>query len=412
MKQNPIRLILTTIFSAAVSLCGAQDFNTFFRDSTIRIDYEFSGTSTQQHIAVAALYKSNHWYGRRQRLSELPVEGNGQLIVRDHRTQQVIYRQSFSTLFQEWQSYPISESSTRSFENVFLFPMPKDTVDVTLELRNNRREVTASLMQQVAPSDILIRRIGDEGQTPYVVMQQPDDPNHCIHIAFLAEGYRQGEMPKFLSDVSKAMEALFAHEPFKSQRGKFAIVAVESPSPDSGTSEPSKGNWRRTALGSHFDTFYSDRYLTTPNIRRMHDWLAGIPYEHIIALVNTDRYGGGGIYGQYLLATIDNKYSDEVVVHEFGHSFCGLADEYAYENEQIPVYPKDIEPWERNITTRVDFRGKWEDIPDAGFYEGAGYSLHGVYRAYPDCRMRSNKIPSFCKACQKAITDYINFFTK
>lgn len=123
-------------------------------------------------------------------------------------------------------------------------------------------------------------------------MQQPDDSRHCIHIAYLAEGYRKEEMPKFLADVRKAMGALFAHEPFKSLQGKFSIVAVESPSSDSGTSEPSKGIWKQTALGSHFDTFYSDRYLTTPNIRRMHDWLAGIPYEHIIALVNTDRYGG------------------------------------------------------------------------------------------------------------------------
>lgn len=406
------RIILTCIFSAAFLLCGAQDFDTFFCDSTIRIDYEFSGTSTEQHIALDDIYKSNHWYGRRHNLNKLPVEGNGQLIVRDHRTQLVIYCQSFSTLFQEWQSYPVSKSSTQSFENVFLFPMPKDTVDVTVELRNNRRVVTSTLTQQIAPRDILIRRIGDENRTPYVVMQQPDDSNHCIHLAYMAEGYRQEEMPKFLNDVRKAMSALFAHEPFKSNKGKFSIIAVESPSHDSGTSEPSKGIWKQTALGSHFDTFYSDRYLTTTDIRRMHDWLAGIPYEHIIALVNTDRYGGGGIYGEYLLATIDNKYSDEVVVHEFGHSFCGLADEYAYDDEQVAMYPKDVEPWEKNITTRVDFHDKWENIPGAGFYEGAGYTLHGVYRAYPDCRMRSNKIPSFCKACQKAIQDYIDFFTK
>ena len=129
------RIIFASILSTATLHCGAQDFDTFFCDSTIRIDYDFSGTSTQQHIAVDAVYKSNHWYGRRQHLSELPVQGNGQLIVRDHRTQQVIYCQSFSTLFQEWQSYPVSKSSTRSFENVFLVPMPKDTVDVTLELR-------------------------------------------------------------------------------------------------------------------------------------------------------------------------------------------------------------------------------------------------------------------------------------
>ena len=410
MKKNILSLAALAIMMLPSDM-QAQNFDDYFVDKTLRIDYTFAGNKTQQMIAVDELNVMPRWYGKKQRLSELPVEGNGQITVKDHRTGKVIYRNSFSTLFQEWLSEPESAGNTKSFENVFLVPMPKDTIDVTLDLRNNRREIMTSLTHQVAPSDILIHHKGEK-PTPYETLQQAADTTRCIHIAYVAEGYTEEEMPIFLQDAKEANEAIFNHEPFKSMQGKFSIVAVESPSSDSGTSEPSKGIWKQTALGSHFDTFYSDRYLTTPNIRRMHDWLAGIPYEHIIALVNTDRYGGGGIYGEYLLATINNKYSEEVVVHEFGHSFCGLADEYAYDDEEVAMYPKDVEPWERNITTRVDFRGKWENIPDAGFFEGAGYTLHGVYRAYPDCRMRSNKIPSFCKACQKAITDYIRFFTE
>ena len=253
----------------------------------------------------------------------------------------------------------------------------------------------------------------------------------------MAEGYKKEEMPTFINDANIAIEALFEHEPFKSMRDRFNIIAVESPSADSGTSEPSKGVWRNTVLGSHFDTFYSNRYLTTLNLKALHDVLAGTPYEHIIVLVNTSEYGGGGILNSYNLSMTHHPYYRQVVVHEFGHSFAGLADEYAYEQEQIPMYPHDVEPWEKNITTLVDFHNKWEGlispqtpIPTTinvgskkkagktkktstiGVYEGAGYSLKGVYRPCPDCRMRSNVHEEFCPACQKALRELIDFYTK
>ena len=406
----------------------AQHFDDYFTDATLRIDYIFSGNAKHQEISLDKLNRSPRWYGKHKRLAEIPVEGNGQITVRHHHTGNVIYRNSFSTLFQEWLSYDEAKTTSRSFENVFLVPMPKDTVDITIDLRNNRREVTTSFTHQVTPSDILIRKIGYNKRTPFIQMLAPKDTSNCIHITYIAEGYQPAEMPTFISDVNNAMEALFAHEPFKSMKDRFSVVAVEAPSKDSGTSEPSKGIWKNTALSSHFDTFYSDRYLTTLNIKDLHDWLSGIPYEHIIVLVNTDHYGGGGILNSYNLSMAHHRLTRPVVVHEFGHSFAGLADEYGYEYEQIPMYPHDIEPWEPNITTLVDFHGKWEDLiqkktpiptpPTAanrhhvGVYEGAGYALKGVYRPTMDCRMRTNENPEFCPACQRAITRLIEFYTK
>jgi hypothetical protein len=406
----------------------AQRFDDYFQDKTLRIDYNFAGDIHQQEIAVDQLNVSPRWYGKRQRLTELPVEGNGQITVRAHRTGQVIYRHSFSTLFQEWLSYPEAQSVRKSFENVFLVPMPKDTVDITLDLRNNRREVMATLTHQVVPTDILIRRIGETNVTPYVTIQKAKDSLRCIHIAYLAEGYQQHEMSTFLDDVKVALEALFEHEPFKSMRDRFHIVAVQSPSQESGTSEPGKGIWKNTALHSHFDTFYSSRYLTTLHLKDLHDWLAGIPYEHIIVLVNSDRYGGGGVLNSYNLSTTHHAKYRPVVVHEFGHSFCGLGDEYAYEIEEVPMYPKDIEPWEPNLTTLVDFSSKWQDMLDKkipvptpvtekyqdkiGVYQGAGYNVRDVYRPYQDCRMRTNEHPVFCPVCQRALTRLIDFYTK
>lgn len=411
-----MKTAITSMLLAFAMNAAAQDFNTYFTDKTLRIDYNFSGNAKEQHIAVDELKLSPRWYGKRKRLAELPMEGNGQISVKDHKTGDTIYRNSFSTLFQEWLSYPEAETTSKAFENVFLVPMPKDTVDITIDLRNNRREVVASLTHQVVPSDILIRHIGERNVTPYETLLQAKDTTKCIHIAFLAEGYQQHEMPTFINDAKIAIEALFAHEPFKSMKERFNIVAVKSPSIDSGTSEPGNGIWKQTALSSHFDTFYSDRYLTTLNLKDLHDLLAGTPYEHIIVLVNTEKYGGGGILNSYNLSMTHHPKYRPVVVHEFGHSFAGLADEYAYETEDIPMYPHDIEPWEKNITTKVDFHGKWEDMigkdSKAGLYEGAGYSLKGVYRAYPDCRMRTNENPEFCDVCKRILQNVIDFYTK
>lgn len=431
MKRIFILLLLTISLNTV-----AQDFKQYFDDATLRIDYIFSGNAKHQAIAVDELYRLPHWFGKHERLSELPIEGNGQITVRDHRTQKVIYRNSFSTLFQEWLTYDEAKKpSSKSFENVFLVPYPKDSADVTVELRNNRREVTVSMTHLVAPRDILIRHMGERNITPYETLQQAADPSRCIHIAYIAEGYTEAEMPVFIKDCRIAMEALFAHEPFKSMRQRFNIIAVKAPSAESGTSEPSKRIWKNTALHSHFDTFYSDRYLTTLHLKDLHNWLAGTPYEHIIVLVNTEKYGGGGILNSYNLSMAHNDYFKPVVVHEFGHSFAGLGDEYAYEKETINMYPTDVEPWEPNLTTLVDFHGKWENLinkktpiptpqptdldkPNArrdkwkiGAYEPAGYAQHGVYRGFPDCRMRTNVHPEFCPVCTQALTRLIQFYT-
>lgn len=178
-------------------------------------------------------------------------------------------------------------------------------------------------------------------------------------------------------------------------------------------SDPGKGLWLDTALGSHFDTFYSQRYLTTLHLKRLHDLLAGTPYEHIIILANTSHYGGGGIYNSYNLSYTGGGQFEPVVVHEFGHSFGGLGDEYPYGDDD-PMYFPDTEPWEPNLTTRHDFSGKWQNLIDegkAGLIEGGGYLSKGVWRGRENCRMRTNEEPDFCPVCQQALRRLINFYT-
>lgn len=421
-------LLFQALALAWIFVVAGQDFNAFFTDATLRLDYVFSGNAARQEISLDELCREPRWYGKRQRLAEVPVEGNGQVTVRDHHSGEVIYRHSFSTLFQEWLATPEARQVSRSFQNVFLVPMPKDTVDVTVSLTGSRRQVMATFTHQVAPSDILIRQVGYDHVTPFTTVQQAADTTRCIHIAFIAEGYQQGEMGTFRADVDTAVQAIFAHEPFRSMRSRFNVVAVEAPSMDSGTSEPGAGRWKNTALGSAFNTFYSDRYLTTLRLKRLHDLLAGTPYEHIVVLVNCKTYGGGGILNSYNLTSTHHQHYKPVVVHEFGHSFAGLADEYAYASEESDQYWTDIEPWEHNITTLADFHGKWEKLIDTktpiptplnpakpqqiGFYEGAGYKMKGVYRPFQDCRMRTNSNPEFCAVCRRAILQVIDFYTR
>ena len=408
------KILTISILLLLAIVANAQKFEDYFEDRTLRLDYVFAGDEVLHQIYVDELVSMPRWYGRRQRLSELPLKGNGQITMRSKADGTVIYRHSFSTLFQEWLATAEAKKVQKSFENVFLVPFPKDSVEIKVELFDYHDEVVNSLTHIVDPKDILIRKAGERSITPYDILHKAADTSRCINIAFVAEGYTNDEMDHYLNDCQKAIGFLFRHEPFKSMQDRFNIIAVKSPSEDSGTSEPAKGIWRNTALGSHFDTFYSDRYLTTLHLKRLHDILAGTPYEHIIILVNTEHYGGGGIYNSYNLSYTGGDKFLPVVVHEFGHSFGGLGDEYAYGNDD-PMYFADTEPWEPNLTTKATAFIKWEHLikeGKAGLYEGGGYLTKGVWRGSENCRMRTNEEPEFCAVCQEALTKLIDFYTR
>ena len=415
--KNKFVVIKRYLFVLLVCLCGlaaqAQVFDEWFCDRTLRLDYVFAGDVQHQQIYVDQLVQMPRWYGRRTRLAELPLAGNGQITVRSHRSQQVIYRHSFSTLFQEWLATDEAKHTQRSFENVFLVPFPLDTVDITVQLFDFHNHVQATMTHTVSPSDVLISRQGERLVSPYVTLQQAADTTRCIHIAYVPEGYTAEQMPQYLDHCRQAMKALFRHEPFKSLRPRFNIIALATPSVDSGVSIPGKGLWLNTVLGSHFDTFYVPRYLTTLHLKQLHNLLAGTPYEHIIILANTPNYGGGGIYNSYNLSYTGGDKFEPVVVHEFGHSFGGLGDEYPY-GEEDPMYFADTEPWEPNLTTLHDFSQKWQNLIDQGrasLVEGGGYQTKGVWRGQADCRMRTNEEPDFCPVCQQALERLIRFYT-
>lgn len=419
---------------AALTLCvttqgvgcasGQPDFNNFYSDSTLRLDYIFSGAPGHESVALRAKSQTPSWFGRRSSLNRLPLAGNGEVTITTIPGD-TIYRHSFSSLYQEW--LETGDSTDRAFEHTVLVPAPLQPAVITLTLYDCHRNPIATHKMVHEPSDILLRR-----PTPVthdtIMIHRGTYTGPRIAVAVIGEGYTGAQRDDFIGHARTAVDQILLHQPFTELADRFDFMAVFIPSNDEGVSVPAKGLWRDTPFRSHFSTFYSTRYLTTPDVFAVHDALNGLPYAHIIILANTDSYGGGGIYNSYTLTAAGHALFKPVVVHEFGHSFGGLADEYFYDDDVMTdTYPTDIEPWEPNVTTLHNFDAKWKRLlaPDTpiptpversaeftvGVYEGAAYSSHGIYRPADVCRMRVNDIDSFCPACIDALKRLIHFYT-
>ena len=425
------KLFLTLICAVAAVAVSAQSFSDYFANKTLRIDYVFAGNAENQIVALDELATIDNWSGRRVNLDKIPVRGNGELKLIDSKSGKTIYRTSFSSLFQEWLVTDEASQTTKSFEATFLVPFPKQEVFVEITLLDNKGEMQTSLRHRILPDDKLIRNMNGRETAPHEYLLKSGSAEECIDIAIVAEGYAAEDMEVFMRDARTACDEIFRYEPFASHKEKFNVVAVKIESKQSDVSVPQDGIWRQTALNSNFHTFYSPRYLTTNSVHLIHDSLVGIDYEHLIILANTDTYGGGGIYNSYTLTTAHNPQFKPVVVHEFGHSFGALADEYFYEQADHTenTYDLKYEPWEQNITSLVDFDSKWKDMLDkrtsvpteptdkrkkeytVGVYEGGGYMTKGMYRPAVVCRMRDNVATQFCPVCQRAIERIILYNT-
>lgn len=426
------KYIFLTLFCCLTCLISAaQTFDTYFYNATLRIDYIFAGNSSQQMVAIDEFAKFDGWAGRQVNLENVPVRGNGDVKLIDAKSNKVLYINSFSTLFQEWLTTDEATTTTKSFEFTQLVPFPKQEVIVETTLYNNEGKIQATSRQKIDPNDKLIRNLNSRECAPHEYILKNGSSQECIDIVIMAEGYTAAEMDIFMQDARTACDEIMRYQPFAKHKKFFNVIAVKCPSKQSDVSVPQDGVWKESALNSNFMTFYSPRYLTTNSVHLIHDNLIGIPYEHIIILANTDTYGGGGIYNSYTLTTAHNPYFKPVVVHEFGHSFGALADEYFYDEPDHTenFYSLGYEPWEQNITSLVDFDSKWKDmlgkneqIPTeptdkrkkkytVGVYEGGGYMTKGMYRPAVICRMRDNVATQFCPVCQRAIERIILYNT-
>lgn len=405
-----------------------QSFGDFFTEGALRVDFYLTGAKHQTQVTIARLKKEPHFGGSKTNLI-FPLYGTSYVRIKDKVTGQTIYGKGMSPIFYEWQDLEIPKQKNQLFENVIQIPYPKNDIIFEFLERENNGTLRLIYSEEIKMDSYQIIKETPEKYSVTPIYQNGSSEK-AVDLAIVAEGYTQEEMSKFLADAKRLVDYMFTIAPFDKYKKIFNVYAIQSPSQESGTDVGGKGIYKNTILNSHFYTFGSERYLTSPSVFKLADILANVPYDQSYVLVNTPLYGGGGFYNVMNLASADGIYNDKVFVHEFGHGFVGLADEYFYENV-IFADAKSLEylqhePWEQNITTLVHFDQKWADMVEkkipiptpripkykdkVGVFEGGGYFTKGVYSPVQDCRMKSNNVEGFCPVCTRTIERTIQFF--
>jgi len=403
-------------------------FDEWFTNKTLRIDYFHTGNSETEIYSIDQAKAEPFWGGSQTALIDTLNYGEFYFKVFDIQTNTLIYSRGYCSLFAEWQFTEEAKTTSRTFTETVVMPFPKKDVRIEFMSRNKKGTFDKMFEYKVEVKNYFITT---ERQMVFPVYDAllSGDPAIKIDIVILPEGYSAAEMEKFKTDCDEFAAELFNFEPYTQNRDKFNIHAVLAPSAESGSDIPGKNTWRNTVVNSSFYTFDSERYLMTNDHRSVRNLAANAPYDQIYILVNSTKYGGGAIYNFYSTSVNSNKSSAKIFVHEFGHGFAALGDEYDDGSTSFnDMYPLDVEPWEPNITTLVNFGSKWKSMLPAntpiptplenrgdlqlGVYEGAGYVAKGIYRPVPDCLMRSFKGDRFCPVCSVAIQNMIDFYTK
>ncbi|OGU72460.1 MAG: peptidase M64 [Ignavibacteria bacterium RBG_16_34_14] len=404
------------------------NFDDYFLNKSLRIDYYHFGDWQNDFYAMDELIEEPYWGGSKKNLLDIFNYGDYIIKVFDKETDELIFSKTYTTLFSEWQTVDEAKTTTKGFNEVVVIPYPKKTVRVEFYSRDKKNNPVKKFEYEIDPANYFIKKDNRHKYPTFNVLKN-GDPSNKVDIVIIPEGYTKEEMELFKKDCEEFSHHLFNSSPYKENKNKFNIYGVEAPSEESGTDIPADNIWKKTLMNSNFFTFDLDRYLMTGDYKTVCDVAANAPYDQIFILVNSDKYGGGAIYNHYSVCINKNKFEKYITVHEFGHGFAGLADEYytsdvAYEN----FYPLDVEPIEANLTTLIDFDSKWKDIVDddvpiptpneekyknvVGAFEGGGYTAKGVYRPKIDCTMHSLSVDNFCPVCYKAIEDMINFYSE
>ena len=375
------------------------------------------GTAEGSHYVFERFVLEPYFGGSKVNLIDPFNFGTNRVKVVDALTNTLIYSRGYNTLFREWQTTDEATRMERCYEESVSVPMPRNEAYIILEIRNFDGEFEEVFSKLYEP-DEMFNTTEQRYVFPVYDVMVNGTPESKVDIVILPEGYTTDEMLQVQQDCQDLANVFAQEEPFASHINEFNFRAVLAPSEESGIDIPASHIWVRTILNAHFYTFYIDRYCTTRNYFSVKDVAANAPYDQIYILVNSNVYGGGGFYNFYSMSTSGNMSSSSVIVHEFGHAFAGLADEYEEPGNPLGLlYNLNVEPWEPNITTLVDFESKWADLvapntpiptPNTnqynntvGAFEGGGYLTHGIYRPQRNCMMR-NYAP-FCAVCNRTI---------
>ena len=454
---------------------GAAGFDTHFIDRTMRVDYFHSGGRGTEIFALDRVVSDGPWAGSRTRLVDDLNLGKYLFEVIDRRTNRVIYSRGFASIYGEWETTPESREIHRTFHESLRFPWPRRPVQVVLKVRDAENSFHEIWSTVVDPGSRFVNPTDRAPVGEVWPLFTSGPPQEKVDLLILGDGYTEDELDKFRSDATRLTDALFEEEPFLSRKNDFNVWGIELPSAESGVSRPRAGQFRRTPLSVEYNIFDSERYLLTYDNRALRDAASAAPYEFIEILVNEEQYGGGGIFNFQATVAADTGFAEYVFIHEFGHHFAGLADEYytsdvAYETGAA-YHP---EPWEPNVTALHDPDNlKWGDLVAAdtplptpwdkeafeagstaaqrvrrdlreagapesemdrlftdqmeretaalaamphagkvGAFEGASYEPTGLYRSEIDCIMFTRNPVGFCRVCQRAISRVIDQYSR
>lgn len=436
---------------------------------TLRVDYYHTGSATDERFSLdRVVLEPLPWPGNPARPIDDLNLGKYFFEVIDRQTHRVLYSRGFASVFGEWQETDEAKEASRTFSESFRFPMPERPVQVVLKERDAENDFREVWSLVVDPHDQTVDTSAPPQAGPLLALQKSGDPASKVDLLILGDGYTEAERPKFERDARRLLSILFSKPPFKEHRADFNVWGLCPPSPESGISRPSTGIHRRNPVGASYDTFGSERYVLTFENRAFRDIAQFAPYEFVEILVNGNTYGGGGIFNLYSTVAADSEWAPYIFVHEFGHHFAGLADEYY--TSDVPTEGKTVEPWEANVTTDLEHL-KWADLatpgtplptpwrkdefeayqkdvqarrrqirkdrkpesvmdalfreeqkrdtelldsgPEAGkvgAFEGADYHAKGYYRPQSDCIMFTRDEVPFCAVCRRTLERVIALY--
>ncbi|MFN0006887.1 MAG: M64 family metallopeptidase [Planctomycetota bacterium] len=450
-------------------------FDSKFTGRTLRFDYHHTGTAKEEHIAVDRWRLEGDWPGSPTRLVDDTGFGKYLFEVVDPQSGAVLYSRGFCSIYGEWETTGEANEIWRSFHESQRFPEPKSPVRVVLKKRGADGAFHGFFSAEIDPASRFVDRSAITPRGKVLPLFEHGPPATKVDLLVLADGYAAGDEDEFRSDAQRLVGVLFDTEPFKTRKSDFNVRGLFLPAAEAGISNPRKGVWRDSPLGCSFNAFDVDRYVLTYANERLREAAAQAPYDALIVLFQERKYGGGGIYNLWATVAADTEVAPYVFVHEFGHSFAGLADEYyssqvAYEE----FNPRGVEPWEANVTALLDpAKLKWKDLvsldtplptpweklrydkidleyqtrrkelgarnaPEEesealmrevkastgpllagerfagriGAFEGAMYQGEGLYRPAADCIMFTRNPTSFCRVCARALERVIDSYAK
>ncbi|MFD2366877.1 M64 family metallopeptidase [Pseudoduganella sp. GCM10020061] len=467
-------LRFSTVLCAALLALAAPAASAQAQPGTMRVDYVHSGNALDDSYALErVLVEPLPWPGSLSQAIDTTDRGVNRVEVVDPRTGDLLYSRGFSTIFGEWRTTTEAGKLNRAFHESVRFPHFDRPVRVRILKRDERNAFSVVWTVDVDPTALDVVRAQPAAPAKPIPIRVSGPSPSKVDLLVLGDGYTAKEMKKFEADARRLADYLFTVSPFKERAGDFNVWGLAVPTEQSGVSRPSTGKHQASALGTRYDIFGSERYVLTLDNRALRDIAQHAPYEFIEILVNNETYGGGGIYGQFSTAAAGNDWANYLFVHEFGHHFAGLADEYYTSPVSYQSTGERPEPWEPNVTALRDPASiKWkkrvtagtplptpwpkaeyeehsrayqkrraemraanrpesemsklfkEDLEftarlfskakhkhDIGAFEGANYEATGYYRSQMQCVM-FDRSEEFCHVCSDALQETMDLYSR